>query len=621
MQQLTTKVYPRSLGSSSIATQTMINANSYFEHCTRHRPTPAMMSALKCAAQVIEDMANRACPSSFFLSSVDPGVGKTTVLEQSLYSILYSPEHRDVSVLVCVSRLSEIRKIVDQSELKDSMFAAFTSDEEINALGRGKEDAGNARVLFTTQQMINSKCDGKLFKDATEFHFKGNKRDVRVWDEQYLPGETLTLNRSLLMKLAAEWTTRYPELGNLVDTLATELRGTSDGDTVSIPDFAATIGATKEAMLETLPERSRDADFLYQGATKLWLLSGKAVAVRKDTSKAHGQTQTVLSYRDHLPEDFAPVLILDASGRVRKTYDQWEASDRNNLVKLSVAKKTYRNLTIHAWQRGGGKSSFRNRANYEEILQGICNTIDKKPDEKFLVVHHKAEKGVFDVEKDVMGLIDRNRTGSVSFTSWGNHKASNEWSDVPNVILAGTLFFPRSQYEALGRMSSNLLPGRPFPTDSFNETCRGEHMDGILQAGCRAAIRCSVNGDCPPSNLYIIASKASGIPKTLEEVFPGHQQRLWRPVKRTLSGKVRQTFTYLSELFQRNPNCFIKFTTVAERLGSMDRRDFNKRIRQHPEFITTIAEAGIIETSNTNSRRPNGFMLADVALGFTREAA
>ena len=82
---------------------------------------------------------------------------------------------------------------------------------------------------------------------------------------------------------------------------------------------------------------------------------------------------TLLDYRNHLPEDFYPVVILDASGRVRTTYENWQ-KDRRNLVKLATADKSYTNLNIHVWNRGGGKSAFR--TNPADLIEGIAATIN-----------------------------------------------------------------------------------------------------------------------------------------------------------------------------------------------------------------------------------------------------
>ncbi len=97
---------------------------------------------------------------------------------------------------------------------------------------------------------------------------------------------------------------------------------------------------------------------------------------------------TALGYRGHLPADFFPVLILDASGRVRTTYRFWER-DRGGLVMLPSATKRYDNLTIHVWNKAGGKSAFRSNAG--DLVEGIAATINSKPGEEWLVILHKED--------------------------------------------------------------------------------------------------------------------------------------------------------------------------------------------------------------------------------------
>src|SRR3546814_4443071 len=50
-----------------------------------------------------------------------------------------------------------------------------------------------------------------------------------------------------------------------------------------------------------------------------------------------------------LPEDFAPALILDASGRVRETYKAMEAIGL--LLRLPATPTDYSRLTLHHWDR------------------------------------------------------------------------------------------------------------------------------------------------------------------------------------------------------------------------------------------------------------------------------
>jgi hypothetical protein len=102
----------------------------------------------------------------------------------------------------------------------------------------------------------------------------------------------------------------------------------------------------------------------------------------------------------------------------------------------------------------------------------------------------------------------------VEFTHWGKHQASNRWADVPNVILAGTLFMRPSLYTALTRLAQGKPPGfYKLPSEDIQRTTVGEHKDLLLQAICRGRVR-KLDGDkCKPMHAYVIASPVSGIPR------------------------------------------------------------------------------------------------------------
>jgi hypothetical protein len=106
----------------------------------------------------------------------------------------------------------------------------------------------------------------------------------------------------------------------------------------------------------------------------LWHLSGKTASICKD-----GDYQTALDYKETLATDLAPMVILDASGRVRTAYRDMEV-ERRTLVPLTSAPKLYDRLTVNVWGRGGGKGSFKKDA--QGLCLGIAKTIDTKPTEK-----------------------------------------------------------------------------------------------------------------------------------------------------------------------------------------------------------------------------------------------
>lgn len=145
-----------------------------------------------------------------------------------------------------------------------------------------------------------------------------------------------------------------------------------------------------------------------------------------------------------------------------------------------------------------------------------------------------------DLEAEVRALLPGGGP-EVHFLHWGAHDATNRYAHVPNVILAGTLFYRPSYYEALGRLASRQpsVEGL-FPDDDTAEVRLGEHSHLILQALCRGAVRRCVDGGCPPTHTYIIASRGSGIPQSLADIFPGARVVPWRPVPKALKGKVAE---------------------------------------------------------------------------------
>src|SRR6056297_80195 len=76
-------------------------------------PSPTMKDGLRDLAEALEGMAEERLPRLYHLSSLDPGVGKTTMTQHFIHHLLRSPQHDGVSVMVCVSTIDEVRKMID----------------------------------------------------------------------------------------------------------------------------------------------------------------------------------------------------------------------------------------------------------------------------------------------------------------------------------------------------------------------------------------------------------------------------------------------------------------------------------------------------------------------------
>jgi len=220
-----------------------------------------MWVGIAALVDALEQMANGTLRPLPHLSPLDPGVGKTEAVVEFIRSLLSSRYHRDVGVLICVSRLEEIKTLIEKMQLAKEDVAVYTTDGDTNALG--SEDIDNAQVLFTTQQMVDSRLsDGKAFEDLSLLHFRGKPRQVKIWDEAMLPAEELTLNVYSLARLPSLISKISSPLAERLLALCEEVRSVDKATTYKFPDLEEEYGLAyedaKAAFSKQLP-RDREA--------------------------------------------------------------------------------------------------------------------------------------------------------------------------------------------------------------------------------------------------------------------------------------------------------------------------------------------------------------------------
>ncbi|TWB77259.1 hypothetical protein FBZ87_10374 [Nitrospirillum amazonense] len=543
------------------------------------RQWEALEATLGCMAGMISGVT----PARYHLAALDPGLGKTTALVSFLQALCRQDRTGAVGVLVGLSRKAEIKDVVEAARLHTDDFAVFTADEELNALG-GRHPT-KARVLFTTQAMIASRCQQHLFADTEVFHYQGHPRRVRIWDETFERARGVTIERDHIPKLYSHFRVRNPDLVSVLETIHRDLEAAEDGNVYQVPDLASAFGLDlgsdyrrAQVDLSTVED---------EAARRLILLSNKPCLVRH-----HQEGRYLISVDEHLPRDLAPLVILDASGRVRDTYALWEHHG-NTLVRLPDAPKSYEGLIIHHWARGGGKTAFRSAP--ATLTDGIADTINSKPDEPWLVIHHKRTKRE---DPDIEALLKDKITGDttrVSFLTWGMHHGTNAYANVPNVILAGNLYYREMDYEAIWYAAT----GKPVeaggcPPDERRRVEAGEFRHQVLQALCRAVVRKSVGGSCPPCHAYVIAS-ARTTASDLRETFPGCTVVDWVPRIEEPTGRVAEALKIIARWFADNPSqTRVKFKVIYEPLG-LTTQKFLTNVRQHRVFMAKLEAMGIRE--------------------------
>jgi hypothetical protein len=372
-------------------------------------------------------------------------------------------------------------------------------------------------------------------------------------------------------------------MADAVTLLFVAVKDAEDGALIAVPDWEHEYGLDQHSALAAV---DRFGDQASKTITNLYILGGHVARIRVDGTYGG----SALTYRDNLPSDLAPLLVLDASGRIRQTYREVE-QHRGGLEKLSTAAKDYSPLTVSVWHRGGGKSAWKKHA--AELIEGVVSTVLRKPTEDWLIVHHKSEYGIPNVPREITRHLPSSVADRVRFVQWGSHQASNEWCDVGNVILAGTLFLRPSQYLALTHMAQ----GKPVETHAVSDeevaaTALGEHKHLLLQAIGRGRVR-KLEGDrCPPMEAFVIADVRSGIPGCLSDVFPGCTVRRWTPIKVELTGKVREAVDYLDQVLA------IGIPEIAEanirKAVGLPAGNWSNRVGDQDSWRDALAARGVI---------------------------
>lgn len=537
------------------------------------------IEAVKKMVSTMRGMADASCDPAIYLSSLDPGMGKTTVMVAFLRQLVSDPERGDAGVLICLSRLDEIQRLVKEAGLDEEDFATLCSDETVSKLSATPHN--QAQVLFTTQQMVLKRGNRGTFSSLDEFHFQGQPRHVRIWEETLDPVEVVTVSEDELCSLRLAVKKRYASLADAIRPALASLMSATNGDTLMMSTFDGI-----EAIRTVDAEHQRTLQALSK-------MSGHRVR----TIRKAGQPIIALNTRDALPDGIAPLLVLDASGRVRKTYDS-SIGNQPPVVHLPPCPKDYSPMTINLMDQGGGKDSWRQ--NGDQLAQEVAHIIATKPDEEWLVIHHKAN-GSLDPAGLIKGYLP-DGSDNVHFLHWGQHQATNRFKDVPNVILSGLMHLPETLIHGLALAhSGNSLSDAPT-SEAMREMELGELGHAVLQAVGRGRTRGMADGKCPAGSVYIIAATRYRLGQKLSDWFPGSKLKPWRRQFKSLSGKVRQAVKYIEARCRANPGEPIMFYKLMEHVGISDRSNFNKTIRRHPDFKAAVERLGLEEVRELAAR-------------------
>ncbi len=569
-------------------------------------------SALQALVETFDRIAQNKADEVAYLSSLDPGVGKTTAivcylsaLEETLRSKA-EPENvpgDHPGALICVERIDQAKDVLEQlvetMGVPSGSVGIWTSEMKSN-------DIEDCSVLLTSHERVRRLTKGRPFDATVELMFRGSPRKLRIWDETFTTTRGIAANsRTIGQAIGILSVYRESEAVTALGKVLSYLDSWQDGALLDVPDWVSMLRHTSvEDILcaDDLSQKQRELLLDRDSLLDIAAVSGKRTRISR-----YGNETASLFYRAILPPDIYPVVVTDASGRVRQHYTDQRRLHR--VQRLPSGKKTYRNLAINVWPVPGGKSAWRDNKNFGRYIEAMAEVVNARPEESFLIVHHKpgGRKGwaIKDVAKALSeAAVQPDR---IKYVTWGRHTATNTYRDIHNVILAGTLFYPESSYEALKRASAEIGPDHEVTPDERSEVRLGEHGHNILQALCRSAVRIPVGGDCGPCSAWIMARPQTGIEGKLEEWFPQCRVEEWMPSNEGPKPKANSKADRLIRLLEGlNEEAVLSFSDARERLG-MSKPNFRK-LTKSKVVTEAMRELGVfcIQHGNGKAFRKGG---------------
>lgn len=529
---------------------------------------------------------------SLYLCSLDPGVGKTESISSFIKAwktLGFLPEG---SILIGVNTKDQIESLVNRMELSETDFACFTRDEKFDLYGVGIERRGEARVLITTQQMIASMLKGRRFSSASDFFFQGKPRTLRIWDEGYLQSEQLSIKvtaiQSLAHSLAGKYRSFADDLSSLAATMTPENVGHAYKIGTSIRNCAS--AALKEVREAKAWGKGHPLSS-HVGTLEAFVKAG-ARPFRLGSYGGYSNL-TLIGASKPMPDDFAPAIILDASGRVRGTYALWEDAG-GNLIRLRSKVNDYRNLTAWFWQTACGKDALRDDAVNRGILSVAANAIATKPGEEWLVIGDmdKADFSIFELLK---ATVPAATVPSLQFVHWGRHLATNAYSHIHNVLVIGSYMYGKAGYDALAAAALGDLPDPRIAGDA-NSLLISEYQHNLLQGLMRSNARNAKDGVCGECTAYIVAS-----PPITDDVvartFPGCTVRTWREQEPKLTRSEERLLDYVACHFVNYP--FTKLAKGKARTASGIHKNALSKMLERPAVKIALAAMSVIVTNNS----------------------
>lgn len=536
--------------------------------------------------------------TKFYVYPIDTGLGKSALIKSFLAGWKAAGFEPKGSVLIALNTKAEILEFAKGSALDENDYAALTKDEEINIIGAGHNRATSVPVLFTTHAMIRQRLAQKKFAQAEEFFFRGRPRSLRMWDEQALRAEPIHLSLDSIGKLYEPVRPYFPEWVEGLESFVAKVREAAPNTVIRVPNRFGS-GLQFKGAEGGVPSLSSRTSESFKA-----LRAAMGRKVRICARKLYGIT--LVGSGPALPDDLAPLFILDASARIGDSYALW--GDKSPVQVMPALTRDYSNLTVRLWKTACGNAVLEQPEKRGHLFRGIAKALDINA-EPTLVIGKKA-RPTFDIHKDLQASVAN--PDDVSFLHWGRHYGTNEYRHVRRMVVIGAHQARDTMNLALYAAASGINVDR-LAGDEGVELSRARMKQNLLQAFSRGHLREGTNGQCGDCVVYFVVPPSVSPEQLVRETFPGCQIEEWHPFDPVLVGQAKAVFDVLKAWVDRdgkfNPYPKMMVRTAA----GIDSPSRFAQVLANPNLVAALAKIGVTIENKGFRKAPVAAAIADIA--------
>lgn len=405
-------------------------------------------------------------------------------------------------------------------------------------------------IVLSTQAMIRRQRNGVGIRGRQKLNdicfYHGAVR-MLAWDEEAIATRASHIAVSSLERFARDLedlATDDALLMFLEDVVKPVLRDTTTAPkdraiNVPVPRLPSPYDYQVERALKSSYLKKRIAPIYWQAGFNLatWTASTASVHYRYDP-KGPG---TVMDFVVEIPNDIKGAVITDASAAVNKLIKLDPTLSIPSFMEEHGEKlKRYDHLELITVACGGGRSSFLNGDGeistiWKTHIKKATSMVEERlsPDDLILVVTFRGEHTKDRHIEQIKAILQHegHDLSRYRFTTYGHHRATNQFSQAKAVLLFGTFHLDQQMLLSSARSQTRDPLDDDLQVFNHQQLADSQAASDIQQALGRGCCREVVNEDGVSQGRPMLAfvglnrQEHCGVLTHLEKAFPGFQHQ------------------------------------------------------------------------------------------------